>query len=141
MTLYDEIYFEITCTGAKSEIKKLADFLKAGGLDDFFEFSRDYLSYDDSYSTAEDAAETSLTLSTDDYGIEIEEFDTGDFLDTFCRAAKALDVSGTLYDINDEEYNFKSDAGDSYYLDKSKISFFNEDEDKEDEKDDEHEED
>ena len=140
MTLYDEIYFEITCTGAKADVKKLADFLRSGGLDDFFEYSSDYLSFDDSYLTAEDSAETSLTFSSDDYGIEIEEFDTGEFLEVFCRAAKALDVSGTLYDINDEEYNFKSDAGNSYYIDKSKISFFNEDEDKEVEKEDDHEE-
>ena len=140
MILYDEIYFEITCTGAKSDVKKLAQFLRSGGLEEFFEYSSDFLSFDDSYATAEDSAETSLTFSTDDYGIELEEFDTNEFLEVFCRAAKALDVSGSLYDINDEEYNFKSDAGDSYYLDKSKINFFNEDEDKEVEKDDEHEE-
>ena len=131
MTLYDEIYFEITCTGAKSEIKKLADFLKAGGLDDFFEFSRDYLSYDDSYSTAEDAAETSLTLSTDDYGIEIEELDSDEFLDVLCRAARKLDVVGHIYDIDEEEYRFFSEPGDSYYLNADKVTKFNEDLDKE----------
>ena len=141
MILYDEIYFEITCTGTKADVKKLAQFLRSGGLEEFFEYSSDFLSFDDSYATAEDSAETSLTFSSDDYGIEIEEFDTNEFLEIFCRAAKALDVSGTLYDINDEEYNFKSDVGDSYYIDKSKIAFFNEDEDKEVEKDDDREED
>ena len=131
MTLSDELYFEITMTGAKSEIKRLAKFLKSGGLDEFFEVSDEYLSFDDNYATADDTEETALTLSNDDYGIEIDEFETEDFLDVLCRAARALHVHGTLYDLNDEEYNFKSDAGSSYYIDTSKITFFNEDEDKE----------
>ena len=131
MTLSDELYFEITMTGAKSDIKRIAKFLSSGGLDDFFEIDSDYITFDDGYAQASDLEETSLTLSNDDYGIEIDEFEVEDFLDVLCRATKSVDVSGTLYDLNDEEYNFKSDAGSSYYLDKSKISFFNEDEDKE----------
>ena len=140
MILNDEIYFEITLTGPKSEVKRFSKFLKSGGLEDFFEYSDDFLSFDDSYFEVTDEGETSMTFSTDDYGIELEELDTDEFLEVFCRAARALDVSGTLYDVNDEEYNFKSDAGSSYYIDKSKISFFNEDEDRQEESDDEEEE-
>ncbi len=140
MILNDEIYFEITLCGAKSEVKKFSKFLKSGGLEDFFEYSDDFLSFDDSYFEVSDEEETSMTFSTDDYGIELEELDTDEFLEVFCRAARALDVSGTLYDVNDEEYNFKSDAGNSYYIDKSKISFFNEDEDRQEESEEEEEE-
>ncbi len=141
MTLNDELYFEITLTGPKSEIKKFAGFLKSGGLDEFFDIESDYISYDDNYATAGDTEETSMTVSNDDYGIEIDDFDTDDFLDVFCRASKALHASGTLYDLNDEEYNFKSEAGCGYYINADKISIFNEDEDKpqEDDSDEENE--
>ena len=39
MTLWDELYFEITLHGAKSELKKFVNFLKSGELDDFFEIA------------------------------------------------------------------------------------------------------
>lgn len=130
MTLCDEFYFEITLTGAKTDLKKFISFLKSGELDDIFEFSTEYISYDDSFETAEGDAETSITLSNDDYGIEIDELDTDEFLELFCRAAKELDVTGHLYDIDDEEYSFKSDKGDSYYVNAKRITRFNEDDDK-----------
>ena len=129
MTLYDELYFEITLTGAKSELEKLIKFLKSGDLDEFFEFSTEYISYDDEYTSASGDKETSIVLSNEDDGIEIEEFDTDDFLDVFCRAAKSLDVRGQLYDIDDEEYSFVSEAGDSYYINAKNIRSFNEDDD------------
>ena len=139
MTFSDEFYFEITLTGSKTDIKKIAQFIKSGELDDFFEVESDFITCDDNFHDVSDSEETSLVFSNDDYGIEIDEFEAEDFLDVFCRAAKSLDVSGTLYDINDEEYNFKSEAGNSYYIDKSKVFSFNEDEDKEEEADDEEE--
>lgn len=129
MTLCEELYFEITLTGAKSEIKKFLSFLKSGGLDDFFEFCTDYINYDDGFDTAEPDAETSITLSNDDYGIEIDELDTDEFLDIFCRASKNLDVVGQIYDIDDEEYKFTSAKGDAYYANALKINRFNEDDD------------
>lgn len=129
MTLCEELYFEITLTGAKSALKKFISYLRSGELDDFFEFSSDYISYDDGFDEADSSAESSVVLSNDDYGIEIDEFDTDEFLDVFCRAAKELDVTGTLYDIDDEEYSFKSDAGDSYYINARKATLFNEDAD------------
>ena len=141
MILCDEFYFEVTFTGAKAEIKKIAKFLKSGGLEEFFDFDDSYISYDDAYFDAADEEETWLTLSNDDYGIEIDEIDADELLEVICRAAKALHVSGSLYDINDEEYDFVSKAGDSYHVDKRKESLFNEDEDFEDEADDEEDED
>ena len=136
MTLCEELYFEITLTGTKSNLKKFISYLKSGELDEFFEFSSDYISYDDSYEGAEGDAETSVTLSTDDYGIEIDEFDTNEFLDVFCRAGKELEISGRFYDIDDEEYSFKSDCGDSYYLNARRMGMFNEDLERQSDEDD-----
>ena len=142
MTLNEELYFEITLKGVKSDIKKFIDFLKSGELDEFFEFSTDFISYDDGYATTDQSGETSVVLANEDYGIEIDEFETDDFLEVFCRAAKNLEVVGQFYDIDDEEYSFISDKGDSYYLNSKNISIFNEDEDRysEEESDDEDEE-
>ncbi|MBO5907923.1 MAG: hypothetical protein J6Q85_07235 [Clostridia bacterium] len=136
MTLCEELYFEITLTGAKSALKKFISYLKSGELDDFFEFSPDYISYDDNFEEADSDTETSIVLSNDDYGIEIDEFDTDEFLELFCRAAKELDVSGSLYDIDDEEYSFKSEAGETYYINARRQTLFNEDEDKAEEDED-----
>ena len=116
MTLCEELYFEITLTGAKSDLKKFVSYLRSGELDEFFEFSSDYIDYDDDYEDAAPDYETSIILSNDDCGIEIDEFDTDEFLEVFCKGAKALDVKGRLYDIDDEEYEFTSAEGDSYYL-------------------------
>ena len=93
MILCDEFYFEVTFTGAKAEIKKIAKFLKSGGLEEFFDFDDSYISYDDAYFDAADEEETWLTLSNDDYGIEIDEIDADELLEVLCRAAKALHVS------------------------------------------------
>ena len=94
----------------------------------FFEFSAEYISYDDDYNTG-DGKELTVILSNEDCGVEIEEFNTDEFLDVFCRAARALDVRGQLYDIDDEEYSFISEAGDSYYVNAKNIKSFNEDDD------------
>ena len=133
MLLCEELYFEITLTGVKSELKKFITFLKSGGLDDFFEFSADYISYDDEYDTTENEGETSIVLANDDYGIEIDELDTDDFLDVFCRAAKNLEAVGSLYDADEDEYRFVSETGEGYYLNSDRISKFNEDLDREEE--------
>ncbi len=135
MTLCEELYFEITLTGAKSELKKMISFLKSGELDDFFEFHSEYITYDDNFESAEAGTTTSVVLSNDDCGIEIDEFDTDEFLEIFCRAARELDVSGSLYDIDDDEYSFVSDKGDSYYVNSRNISRFNEDDDLDDDED------
>ena len=129
MTLCEELYFEITLKGSKSDLQKFASFLRSGELDEFFEINGDYIFYADNFDGCEPADETRIVLSNDDYGIEIDELDVDEFLDVFCRAARALDVSGQLYDIYDEEYRFVSEEGDSYYLNAKNVSRFNEDED------------
>ena len=125
MTLCDELYFEITLSGAKSELKKFVSFLKSGELDDFFEVTSDYINYDDEFEGALPEQETSVIFSNDDMGIEIDEFDTDEFLEVFCKAARRLNVEGRLFDIDDEEYEFVSEAGDSYYLNAKRTQKFN----------------
>jgi hypothetical protein len=58
-------------------------------------------------------------------GIEIDELDTDEFLDVFCKAARKLDVQGRLYDVDDEEYAFTSAKGDSYYINAKHARRFN----------------
>lgn len=125
MTLCEELYFEITLTGEKTDIKKFISFLKSGELDEFFEMSEDYIDLGDDYATAGDGENITITFSNDDWGIEIDEFDTDEFLDVFCRAAKRLYVFGRLFDIDDEEYSFISHIGDGYYLNANKAIQFN----------------
>lgn len=125
MTLCEELYFEITLSGTKTELRKFVAYLKSGELDDFFEVLPDYINYDDEYEGALPNQETSIVFSNDDYGIEIDEFDTDEFLEAFCKAARLLDVEGRLYDIDDEEYEFVSEKGDPYYLNSKRTKKFN----------------
>ena len=125
MTLCEELYFEITLTGPKSELRKFAFYLKSGELDDFFEVTSDYIHYDDEYESADADKETSFIFSNDDYGIEIDEFDTDEFLEVFCKAARNLEAKGTLYDADEEEYEFISAYGDSYYVNAKRSVKFN----------------
>lgn len=136
MTLYDELYFEIKAFGTKSEIKSFVSYLKSGELDEFFEFSSDYIDYDDNFATAEPEDEISIVISNDDYGIEIDEFHTDEFLEILCKAGKRLYLKGQLFDVDNEEYSFVSQKGDSYYTNALLINEFNEDEDKPQEDDD-----
>ena len=121
MILCEEIYFEITLKGEREEVKKFARFLKSGELDDFFEVSSDFISYSD-----DDGNDTlTMVFSNDDIGIECDELDTEEFLDLFCKAARKLEVVGHIYDINDDEFSFTSDAGSSDYINSRKIARFN----------------
>ena len=125
MTLCEELYFDITLQGTKSELKKFASFLKSGELDEFFEISSEYISYEDDYENGDLNSQATIIFSNDDYGIEIDEFDTDEFLEVFCKAAKKLDVYGTLFDADDGEYQFTSAKNDSYYLNSRKSLIFN----------------
>ena len=125
MTIWDELYFEITMRGEKSELRKIVSFLKSGELEDFFEFSSDYIIYDDSFAAADDGAETEIIFTNDDYAVEIEELDTDEFLELLCKAAKNLEVYGTLSDGDDSEFQFSSSKGDSYYVNSRKSVRFN----------------
>lgn len=139
MTLYDELYFEITLTGTKSNVQRFVSFLKSGGLDDFFEYDSDYIDYSDNYESAGDSDRVSVSFANDDYGIEIEELDTDELLEVLCRAAKALDVHGELYDADEDEYRFVSAEGDSYYVNAKNMIFNDELDEKAAEEDDEEE--
>jgi hypothetical protein len=99
------------------------------------------LDYDDGYATAEESAKTSVSFSNTDFGIEIEELEVFDLLDSLCRITRTLEVRGEIYDAENDEYRFVSHAGDSYYINADKEKLFNEELDKpsEDEDDDEDE--
>ena len=136
MTLYDELYFEISAKGEKAEIKKLIRFLKSGELDDFFEDAEEYINLDDNYDSVSDTESTELVFSNDELGIEIDEFDTDEFLEVLCKAGRRLYLKGNLFDVDDEEYSFVSEKGDSYYTNALLVQNFNEDDDKPHEDDD-----
>lgn len=141
MTLCEELFFEIKLCGEKKELKKFIEFLKSGELDDFFEVTSDNIDLDDDYLAASDDNEASFVFINDDLGIEIDELDTDEFLDVFCKAARKLDVQGRLYDIDDEEYSFVSARGDSYYINAKNINCFNDELDEQAEKEEAEEED
>ena len=125
MILSEEIYFEITFKGEKSEIKKLVKFLKSGELDDFFEVTSDYISYCDEYADADDGAEVEMTFTNDDLGIEVDELDAEELAQLISKAAKKREVTGHVYDINDEEFSFISEAGDSDFVNARGAVHFN----------------
>lgn len=135
MILYDEIYFDITVEGVKADIEKFVRALRAGALEDFFEFDEEQLDFDDGYTAADGGAKTSLTFSSVDIGIEIEELEVFDLLDELCRISRTLEVRGEIYDAENDEYRFVSHAGDSYYINRDKEKLFNEELDKEEETD------
>ena len=130
MTLYDELYFEIRASGPKSEVKKFVSYLKSGELDEFFEFSQDYINYDDEYFDAGESTEVNVIISNDDYGIEIDELDTDEFLELLCKAGRRLYLKGQIFDADNDEYSFISEAGNSYYINALLVNDFNEDQDK-----------
>ena len=126
MKLHEELYFEITVEGDKASLTKFLSFLTSGELDDFFEFSSDYIIYGDNYSASEGQQKASVTLANDDYGIEIDEFNPEKFLDVLCSGGKNLFIHGHLYDIDDEEYRFVSHIGDPCYINAENIDFADE---------------
>ena len=126
MKLHEELYFEITVEGAKSDVVKFIDYVKSGELDDFFDFSSQYIVYDDNYAISSDIGQVSVSLSNDDYGIEIDSFDPEEFLDALCSAGKMVTIHGNVFDIYDEEYRFISNMGETSYVNTDKIDFSDE---------------
>ena len=120
MILHDEIYFEITLEGSMDALEKFESFALSGVFDDFFDVSDDYIIYEDS---AGNEGKAVIVFTNDDFGIEIDRFDVEDFLDIFCKGAEALYVNGCIYDIDDEEYRFVSQEGDSSYTDAKHARF------------------
>ena len=126
MKLHEELYFEITVEGAKSDVVKFIDYVKSGELDDFFDFSSQYIVYDDNYAISSDIVQVSVSLSNDDYGIEIDSFDPEEFLDALCSAGKMVTIHGNVFDIYDEEYRFISNMGETSYVNTDSIDFSDE---------------
>lgn len=141
MIFYDEIYYEITLKGVKSELKKFTDFLLCGGLDDYLEFEKENVIYGDSYNQSSDSSVTDITLINED-GISVEEFDVEEFLDEFCKAARKLEIYGFIYDADETEFNFTSEAGSDSFENSRNVSKFNDEldsiRDEEDDFDDEY---
>ena len=126
MKLHEELYFEITVEGAKSDVVKFIDYVKSGELDDFFEFSSEYIVYDDNYAISSDIGQVSVSLSNDNYGIEIDSFDPEEFLDALCSGGKMVTIHGNVFDIDDEDYRFISNMGETSYVNTDNIDFSDE---------------
>ena len=125
MIFSESVCFEISANGANSDIKKLVNTLKSGAFEDFFEISDDMFSFDDDYETGAPDEHTSMLFSSDEFGVEVDEFDADEFLEMLCKAAKPLHLVGSFYNFDDEEYRFVSEAGDAYYVNADDISEFN----------------
>lgn len=126
MKLHEELYFEITVEGLKSDVAKFIDYVRSGELDDFFDFSSQYIVYDDNYAISSDIGQVSVSLSNDNYGIEIDSFDPEEFLDALCSGGKNVTIHGNVFDIYDEEYRFISNAGETSYVNTDDIDFSDE---------------
>lgn len=125
MILNEEVYFDITLSGTKADVKKFVKFVKGEGLEDFVESAWEFINYSDEYAEIDDTRPTEIVFSNDDCGIEIDEFDTEEFLDVFCAAGTPLFITGHIYDINDDEYRFTSEAGSSDFVNARKAKRFN----------------
>ena len=126
MRLHEELYFSFTVEGTAQNVKRFVSFLLSGDLDDFFEITDDNIIYSDNYSFASNAEPVSVTVSNDDYGIEIDSFNPEEFLDVLCAAGKELHIHGNLFDIDDEEYMFTSPIGSNSYTNAYDVDFHDE---------------
>lgn len=131
MIFNESVSFEITFSGESSKVKKFVSYLMSGELDDFFEVEDELFSFDDDYDTAQPDAHVSVMFATDEFGVEVDEFDTDEFLELICKAAKPLYMSGSFYNFDDEEYRFISEVGDSYYANADSARVFNDELDEE----------
>ena len=113
MNLYEELYFDITVSGKKSALLKFEQSIVSGALDDFFEFSDDFIIHADGFDNAADDDDTHFTITNDDLGISIDEINPERILEELCRQSREVELRGSLYDIEDGEYVFVSHEGDS----------------------------
>ena len=137
MRLHEELYFEITVKGARGSINKFVSFLTSGVLDDFFEFTSDYVIYGDDYYDNSKNDDITITLANDDYGIEIDSINPERFLDVLCSGGENLFIHGNLYDVDNDEYRFVSNEGTTSYDDADNIDYSDELEDDGDDEEDE----
>jgi len=125
MKLYEELYFDITVSGEKAALRRFADFLRSGALDDFFEISNDYIIFADNYGGALDGERSSFAFTNDDMGIPIDEIDPEEILEVLCRASRSVEIRGSLYDLDEGEYTFISAEGDTDFINARSITRFN----------------
>lgn len=123
MKLHEEIYFDITLSGQKSDVAQFARFIASGDLDDILEISPEHISYSDGYEIAAETDMARMTILNDDYGIEMDSFDPEEFLDVFCAAARKLDINGCFYDVDGKEYHFFSQMDEAYYTNARNMKF------------------
>ena len=129
MRLHEELYFEITAKGARNDIDKFVSFLTSGVLDDYFEFTSDYVIYGDDYYDNAKNDEISITLANDDYGIEIESINPERIIEFICHGGKDLFIHGNLYDVDNDEFRFVSNEGSTDFEDADNIDYSDELED------------
>ena len=122
MILREEIYFDISFEGARDNLAKVESFLLSGALDDFFEISSDFITYEEDLASS---GACRMIVANDDYGIETDRFNPEEFLDILCPISKDVTVTGSFYDADDEEYRFVSLEGDRGYSDADNINIFN----------------
>ena len=126
MRLNEELYFEITVEGEKAHVSKFLSFLTSGVLDDFFEFTSDYIIYGDDYHEKTETEKVNVTLANDDCGIEISSLNPEKFLDVLCSGATDVSLDGNLFDIDDEEYRFVSYIGEDTFVNSDDIDYSDE---------------
>lgn len=127
MIFSDSVCFDITISGEKKDVAKLVSYLKSGELDEFFEIDDDLLFFDDNYETSAPDSEVRVIFSSDEFGLEVDEFDADEFLEVLCKAGRALLLKGSFYNFDDDEIRFVSEAGDDYYTNEDSLGIFDDD--------------
>ncbi len=131
MIFCNAVCFDITVYGKKSYAEKLVCYLKSGEFDEFFEINNDLFLFEDDYETTDSDGEVRFLFSSDEFGIEVREFDSDEFLELLCKAGKFLHLSGNIYNFDDDEIRFISDIGNDYYNSGDGIDIFNDELDRE----------
>ena len=123
MRLNEELYFEFTAEGSKTDVERFISYVCSGVLDDYFEISEDMITYSDNFDDNMPGEPVSATVSNDDYGIEIDEVNPESFLRVLCRGGIDLFIHGHLYDIDDEDFVFVSHEGDASFTNVDDMEF------------------
>ena len=123
MRLNEELYFEFTAEGSKTDVERFISYVCSGVLDDYFEISEDMITYSDNFDDNMPGEPVSATVSNDDYGIEISSLNPESVLEVICAGGAPVFIHGHLYDIDDEDYAFISHEGDSSFVNVEDIEY------------------
>lgn len=124
MIFSDSVCFDITVFGEKKDVSKFVSYIRSGELNEFFEISDDMLFFDDNYDSSGADSEVRVIFSSDEFGIEVDEFDADEFLEVICKAGRALLIKGSFYNFDDDEIRFISRSGDDYYANEDSLGIF-----------------